>query len=312
MVTKIRVVVLVGKPCSGKTTYALSNCFNNFVYISSHRYETDEVLFHKINDELDSRNNIIIDGDFGTVSQRSFITKLINDRNSIPKKSEISIECHHLSASNAECKKNGIDRGIRGGRRLNKAKLIDYMRNHETPTTEEGFDLYVQVPYKALTLNQNRCLFFNYSSLAYSSVGDKSIKKPEDAKLYACADNILMHYHSQGYYLCLYGRFSLVKVGKMTISTAQDCLLYIAKMLSSPIEHIHLILDDDNDGLFDFINRCKISVKDSILVGDSAFAKKYAERYNMGRYYHRNYFFDPKNQSNLGVPATISKSLQIN
>lgn len=134
----------MGGTCHGKTTYALSPLFRDFVYCNPIAYEATRDFYSLVSDSIFEGNSIIIDDENPTVAARKEYIDLIKQSTRISKLDYI-VECHCLHPVLKDCLKFGNRRHSMGGQRINKTKLIRYRSTRAIATINEGFDVVITV-----------------------------------------------------------------------------------------------------------------------------------------------------------------------
>ena len=298
---QLRAVILVGAPASGKTTYALSDAFSGFEYVSPAMYNNPEAIRRVIKQAQARQRNIIIDDCNGTKEERGFFIDILNSETGQIMKYQT--ECHHMRTRMLDIRDNGLVRQARGGCRLNKSHFIEYKHNLVTPEAKEGFSTIVDVPFVRKTNNEFNevAVFFSFGSVWYSNGNKLFPTNPDDVRIFPDVHKVLCRYYREGYKFIAVSNFPEIGEKRITEQTAQECMVEAVKQLPVPIDEIYYSSHPASviyDGTLpnpkfahEASNKYGIDLSRSIMVGHSETEKRFAELAGFGEYAPRQAFF---------------------
>ena len=303
-----RAVILMGLPCAGKTTYALSERFVDFAYISpeamgatvpgtvGHNQLRDRLRFLIYNGQ-----NFIVDHTNHTRTTRQFYLDLIQNKLGKKNTPTYLIECHYLRATLGECSESGKRRQSAGGERVNRRLLIGCQRNLEEPLQSEGFTSIIDMPFKrsASTPLVNRAVFFGFDGVIRYAKGYHSYPQlPEQVRIFDGVNRVLRRYYEEGYKLIGLCRQPAVETNDLTEHAARECMLETVRQLESPVDDVFLCTHLRNRtclchpymiGLA--AEKHCLDMSRCILVGNSLADMRALSRFQFGRSMHRTDFF---------------------
>jgi len=191
-----------------------------------------------------------------------------------------------------------------GGRKWTKRDFLNYYRDFEAPTIEEGFSRIIKVdsPMKGSPKN---ALFLDLDgTVRYTAPGSEYDfpTRPEEVAIYEDVNEILRMYHRKG--LIIVGVTNQSCVGRRIISedVMQECLVQTIKLLEVPVAGVlycpHVAGDNCKcrkpgpQMAYDAAERFDINLKDSIMVGDQMSDQQFAANAGIGMFLYRDLFFN--------------------
>jgi len=287
----------MGSPSSGKTSYAMSDVFSNFVRISPEAFDSKEALRETIQIVVEKGRHLVIDACNGTVSQRKFYIDIIQPSG------KYQIECHHLKTTMREARDNARVRQKRGGHRLNTAQFIKYRNGLVSPSAEEGFSVVVEIDFvrRAEREFHNIGVFLSLWSICFSKVPKEFPRHPDELEMHSDIDDILLAYFKRGYKFVILANIPEIAERVVTETMAQNCIIEAIKRLSVPVDAFyyspHALTEAHDTTLpntkFAILARDKhkIDLGRSTMVGHSEVERCFARQAGFGLYLPRDQFF---------------------
>jgi HAD superfamily hydrolase (TIGR01662 family) len=286
------IIILVGFPTVGKTTYAErykfpENNSSSSVIINSDQLN-DQELKDSIKTALIQHKNIIIDGLHPSIASRSSLISFIN-------KTRIyvcSIECHWLNSTWKQAK-------LFNKNKTNIKTYISFQKNFEEPSIKEGFNKVIAVPFEPF-----QALFFDLDdTIRYVDGGKHNFPTCiEEIKLFDDISKVLKIYFTLGYKLIGVTNQSCIAKSIVSEKKVQDCLIHTVKLLNVPIDDIFYCPHQESDkcicrkpGIQMALrakNKHCISLHKSVMVGDNDTADRlFAATAGIGKFYKPEKFF---------------------
>lgn len=304
---KPKIVIIVGSPKGGKTTYAHSERFKSFEYIDpkSFKYQWLDIKSF-LHTQMGHHRDIIIDDCNGTFSDRFKWLSLIKAYPQSQRAPKYVLEVHWIVTDLVDVKENNKRSIATGGSRWNKIEVLSYRRNLEPPMKKEGFDLILRCNFKslfneAIPNGQHKAVFFSLPSIMTSIRGDLFPSQPKDVLVFPEVNNVFERYFDEGYLFCGIANLPYIGLRQITFAAAQECLIEIIKKLSVPIEKIYYSpytigslnsLNLPNPTLaFQAKEDYSINLSKSVMVGTSSVDKEFAKNASIGEYIPRTTFF---------------------
>ena len=133
----MELILLVGLPGSGKSTYYKEHFFNSHVRISNDLLKTKNRTAKLLNYCLETEMSFVVDNTNTTaVARRQFIQAC--DEANINRKDPIKKICIWFDCPVATCLKRNDERKEKD--KVPKLAILGKAKEFESPTTEEGFD----------------------------------------------------------------------------------------------------------------------------------------------------------------------------
>lgn len=295
------IVIVMGFPASGKSTTVES-----FVKQGYTRLNRDSVggsmdqLNRLAEKTLLDTNQLVLDNLYPTVESRKTIVAL-GKRHKIPVRAywmETSMEDSMLNACLRMMKKHGVVPDPKQMASFNDpntfpvAVIYKYRKEFEKPTTAEGFDAIVKVPFfrKWGPEYVNKAIICDYDgTLRLCRNGDKFPKEPSNVKVLPNRSQVLKAWKAKGYHILGASNQSGVAKKQLTKEQADACFQETNKQLGDLIENylycphavppISCYCRKPNPGMGAyFIETYKLNPADCIMVGDMGSDKSFAAR----------------------------------
>ena len=244
-----RFVVLVARPCAGKTTYALSDAFKGFQYVDPSAFSPADLQDH-LDWLVHHQHDIIIDGCNATVEERkAYIqhAKSYPDQNGQPR---YNIECHYIEATFADVKRNAVKRESMGGERLNHFDTLRFSKMFELPSKAEGFDVILHYPFIFNSMNAfcNRAIFFSLDGVARVTSGQyKYPISVNEVHMIPKFREYIASFAGKNYKFIAITNQPGVAVGHLTLRMMQKCLIKTIVELPVSVDDILYCPHEEKD-----------------------------------------------------------------
>jgi len=126
------VVLLVGAPCSGKTTLVKS-CFSGHVYINQNELKTKEKCVKACNNALKEGRSVVIDNQNRDTETRALYVNTAKCFDNVP------VRVVYLDVPKQLCFHLNRYRAVKGGESLPRIAVDMYYSREQTPVMSEGF-----------------------------------------------------------------------------------------------------------------------------------------------------------------------------
>lgn len=134
---KLEMVVMVGYPAAGKSTFAQTKLKSNII-VSGDELKTIPKMLKRAKRHLDMGNSVTIDATNGKIENRA---KLIE----FARKCGIYVRCIEITTSIEEAMEWNTVRSNETGKKVPKIAFYAYRKSYTKPTVEEGFDEVIYV-----------------------------------------------------------------------------------------------------------------------------------------------------------------------
>lgn len=303
----MEIVVVLGYPASGKSTYASEN------FASHRRINRDtlggtlEELLPKAEIALGQNAPVVMDNTYVTRESRAGVIALA-------KRLGLPVRCVWMSTSIEDAQCNAVARMVsKHGKLLTPEEikkasrkdpntfgpgvLFKYRKAFEDPSADEGWSTIEKVPYKRRAQGPeytNKALFLDFDgTLRTTKSGEKYPRTPDDIEILPGRRAVLAKYQADGYRLLGVSNQGDVARGKLTEADARSCFDRTCDLLGLDIEvafcphnpaPIECFCRKPMPGLgVDYIERYKLDRSKVIMVGDmttdSTFASRVGVRY---------------------------------
>lgn len=308
------IVIIMGYPASGKSTTVQS-----FVDQGYSRVNRD-VLGGTI-EEMASRadmilirdnKSVVLDNLYPTIKSRASLI-------AIAKKHKIPIRCHVMETSLEDAQLNACLRMIKKHGTIPNpqdfkdfndpntfppAVIYKYRKEFQAPTTKEGFDQVIKVPFVRTWGPEyvNKAIICDYDgTLRLCKDGAKFPTKPEQIKILPNRVETLWKYERQGYVILGASNQSGVAKGDFTSGECNDCFTETNRLLGGVVKDYlfcpHRVppitcycrKPAPGIGAY-FIETYKLNPSQCIMVGDMGSDKTFAARCGF-QYVDANDFF---------------------
>lgn len=125
------IIVLVGYPSAGKTTFA-ENKLNTYVIISGDLYKTTERSIKEAKKYIDNENSVVFDATNGKLDNRAKIIKFAKDNN-------IPIRCFVFNVCIEEAMEWNAKRASETDKKVPRIAFYLFRKHYIEPSLEEGF-----------------------------------------------------------------------------------------------------------------------------------------------------------------------------
>jgi len=242
----VNVILVLGFPASGKTT--VTEQFLNEGYF---RLNRDTVggklnsLLPEMERQLKNGSNIVLDNLFATqTSRKPFID--------LAKKYKANVECHWMQTSIEDSQVNYCLRSMNKYNQILESQSNDpgifppavifkYRKEFQKPTTEEGFDSIVKVPFKRNWNSsfKNKALILDYDGTLRDCVGGNGKFPTEKSQIKILPERAekLTEFKNNGFILCGASNQSGVAKKDLTLEKATELFEYTNKLLGHDIDY---------------------------------------------------------------------------
>ena len=271
-----------------------------------------QVIIAKESVERQNVEKIVLDNTYPTIQSRKSMIEFA-------KSIQAKISCHWLKTSFEDAQLNACLRMVkRRGKLLSpeemkKTKdpnlfppvaLFNYRKIFEPPTTKEGFDEIIEIPFNRVWAPEykNKALILDYDGTLRESLGqyEYPIKKSE-VKVNRIATNIVHEFKSKGYFILGASNQSGIAKGILSDVDASECFTETNRLLNIDVDEVcfcpHRIppvtcycrKPHVGIGAF-FIEKYKLNPNLCIMVGDMTTDETFAERCGF-KFIHASHFF---------------------
>ena len=244
-------------------------------------------------------DNVVLDNTYPTKKSRASIIKLA-------KELKATIECHWLSTSLEDAQINACLRMVRKyGKLLTAvemakskdpnafppAALFHYRKIFEEPTTKEGFDKVIDVPFVRVWTPEycNKAVIFDYDGTLRDSLGDFDYPtKVSEIKVIPRMAAVIEDFKKKGYILLGASNQSGISKGILSEADAVACFEETNRQLGARLDFLYCshrippvscYCRKPHAGMgVSFIEKYKLRPSDCIMVGDQTTDKTFAER----------------------------------
>jgi len=244
-------------------------------------------------------DNVVLDNTYPTKKSRASIIKLA-------KELKAKIECHWLSTSLEDAQINACLRMVRKyGKLLTAvemakskdpnafppAALFHYRKIFEEPTTKEGFDKVIDVPFVRVWTPEycNKAVIFDYDGTLRDSLGDFDYPtKVSEIKVIPRMAAVIEDFKKKGYILLGASNQSGISKGILSEADAVACFEETNRQLGARLDFLYCshrippvscYCRKPHAGMgVSFIEKYKLRPSDCIMVGDQTTDKTFAER----------------------------------
>jgi HAD superfamily hydrolase (TIGR01662 family) len=244
-------------------------------------------------------DNVVLDNTYPTKKSRASIIKLA-------KELKATIECHWLSTSLEDAQINACRRMVKKyGKLLTPAEmsqskdpnafppaaLFHYRKIFEEPSTREGFDKVIDVPFVRVWTPEycNKAVIFDYDGTLRESLGDYDYPtKISEIKVIPQMAKVIEDFKRKGYILLGASNQSGIAKGILSEADAVACFEETNRQLgvrldflycSHRIPPVSCYCRKPHPGMgVSFIEKYKLRPSDCIMVGDQTTDKTFAER----------------------------------
>lgn len=303
----------MGFPASGKTTTVKS-----FVDQGYTRLNRDSVggsmdqLDRLAEKTLLDTDQLVLDNLYPTVDSRKTIIALA-------KRHKLPIRCYWMQTSMEDAQLNACLRMMKKHNTIPNpqdfknhkdpntfppAVIYKYRKEFQPPTTKEGFDQVIKVPFTRVWGPEyvNKAIICDYDgTLRLCNDGAKFPTKPSQIKILPNRFETLLKWVGKGYKILGASNQSGIAKGDMTVEECHQCFLATNKMLNNIVDDFlycsHRVppitcycrKPSCGMGAF-FIERYKLNPAQCIMVGDMGSDKSFAARCGF-HYQDANEFF---------------------
>lgn len=244
-------------------------------------------------------DNVVLDNTYPTKKSRASIIKLA-------KQQKATIECHWLSTSLEDAQINSCFRMVRKyGKLLTAveiakskdpntfppAALFHYRKIFEEPTTKEGFDKVIDVPFVRVWTPEycNKAVIFDYDGTLRDSLGDFDYPtKVSEIKVITRMAAVIEDFRQKGYILLGASNQSGISKGILSEADAVACFEETNRQLGARLDFLYCshrippvscYCRKPHAGMgVSFIEKYRLRPSDCIMVGDQTTDKTFAER----------------------------------
>jgi len=295
------IVVIMGINAAGKSSHV--KWFVDQGYQRINRDLTGGDLEGQVEIASDAMYNgvdkVVLDNTYPTKKSRASIIKLA-------KELKATIECHWLSTSLEDAQINACLRMVRKHGRLLRpeemakskdpnafppAALFHYRKIFEEPTTKEGFDKVIDVPFVRVWTPEycNKAVIFDYDGTLRDSLGDFDYPtKVSEIKVIPRMAAVIEDFKKKGYILLGASNQSGISKGILSEADAVACFEETNRQLGARLDFLYCshrippvscYCRKPHAGMgVSFIEKYKLRPSDCIMVGDQTTDKTFAER----------------------------------
>ena len=296
-----KIVVIMGINAAGKSSHV--KWFVDQGYQRINRDLTGGDLEGQVEIASDAMHNgvdnVVLDNTYPTKKSRASIIKLA-------KELKATIECHWLSTSLEDAQINACLRMVRKyGKLLTAvemakskdpnafppAALFHYRKIFEEPTTKEGFDKVIDVPFVRVWTPEycNKAVIFDYDGTLRESLGDYDYPtKVSEIKVIPQMAKVIQDFKQKGYILLGASNQSGIAKGILSEEDAIACFEETNRQLGARLDFLYCshrippvscYCRKPQAGMgVSFIEKYKLRPSDCIMVGDQTTDKTFAER----------------------------------
>ena len=296
-----QIVVIMGINAAGKSSHV--KWFVDQGYQRINRDLTGGDLEGQVEIASDAMHNgvdkVVLDNTYPTKKSRASIIKLAKELKAI-------IECHWLSTSLEDAQINACFRMVRKyGMLLDPseikfakdpntfppAALFHYRKVFEEPTTKEGFDKVIDVPFVRVWTPEycNKAVIFDYDGTLRDSLGDYDYPtKVSEIKVIPVMAKVIQDFKQKGYILLGASNQSGIAKGILSEEDAIACFEETNRQLGARLDFLYCshrippvscYCRKPHAGMgVSFIEKYKLRPSDCIMVGDQTTDKTFAER----------------------------------
>lgn len=249
---KGHIIVVMGLPASGKTTYTRQ--FEAQGYIRLNRDEIGgslDSLVHHLDTKYHNEGitQFVMDNTYATMESRKKVILWA-------RANEFTIDCHWLDIDIGAALYNAAKRMINYYNKLlmpSEIKIIKdskiyppvaiytIRKKFQVPTSQEGFHNVKRIPFeRKLDTDSyvNRALILDYDGTLRTTIsGEKYPKTPKDIQIFPERAAILKEYHDEGYYILGVSNQSGVAKKEITLEQAIECFEYTNELLNIPVDY---------------------------------------------------------------------------
>jgi HAD superfamily hydrolase (TIGR01662 family) len=297
-----KIVVIMGINAAGKSTLVQQFTSQNFQRIN--RDLTGGDLEGQTEIAADALHNgvdlVVLDNTYPTRKSRASLIKLA-------KEVKAEIDCYWLLTSLEDAQINACLRMVRKhGRLLTReemakskdpndfppAALFHYRKIFEAPTTKEGFDKVIEVPFirKWGPEYKNKAVIFDYDGTLRLCKDGRDIYPTDPSQVAAIKgmDKVIEDFKRKGYILLGASNQSGIAKGVLSEATAIACFEETNRQLGARLDFLYCshrippvscYCRKPHPGMgVSFIEKYKLRPSDCIMVGDQTTDKTFAER----------------------------------
>jgi HAD superfamily hydrolase (TIGR01662 family) len=295
------IVIVMGINAAGKTSTVFG--FQKAGYQRVNRDMTGGDLEGQVEIVADAMDNdvekVVLDNTYPTKKSRASLIKLAKDIGA-------KISCHWLTTSLEDAQLNACLRMVRKyGKLLTPdeikkandpnsfppAALFHYRKIFEKPTTAEGFDEVIEVPFvrRWPAEYKNKAVIFDYDQTLRDSAGKQAYPtKFEEIIIRSKMSKVVKSFESQGYILLGASNQSGVAKGILTEEMARKCFEETNAMLGVRLDFqfcphtippVSCYCRKPHAGMGAvFIEKYKLNPAECIFIGDQTTDETFAER----------------------------------
>jgi len=302
----VDIILIIGSPASGKSTYAKKYIAKGYFYLNRDLENTSMTDILKLAEKAILENKkIVLDNTFPTIESRKPFIELA-------KKYKKTIKCDWVATSTEDAQINALNRmydryseifldpkAIQNHSQAKKdpnifpsAALFKYRKEFEKPNIKEGFNDLQKFEFQRLpSINTNKALILDYDGTLRDVKAGSKYKYPiskDEIEILPNRTKILKQYLSKGYKLIGISNQSGVAKKHLTKEQAQECFDYTNKLLGLDIDvyfchhsipPLTCYCRKPQSGLGVYIIRkYNLNPKDCIFVGDMTSDKTFAQR----------------------------------
>jgi len=305
----MNVALILGFPASGKTTATQPLLDKKYFRLNRDvAGGTIAGLLPKLEESLKSGKNVVLDNLFATEATRQPFIEMA-------KKHGATVDCHWMQTSIEDAQLNYC---MRSAQKYNEvlesqkgdpnifppAVIFKYRKEFQKPTTKEGFDSIIKVPFVRSWDSKycNKALILDYDGTLRECVGGNG-KYPTElsqVKLLPDRNKKITEFKNNGYILCGASNQSGVAKKHLTSETAVELFKYTNKLLKHNIDFrfdpsgVPPIRSWSRKPLTGmgayFVEKYKLNPADCVMVGDLKEDETFAGRCGF-QFVHADRFF---------------------